>query len=137
MTGANQGDRLRSSRLGRRVGFRLGLAALVVATLSGCTVEFGTVLGLTKDETGRVQAVAAVCSGYIDSVAVTDAELERVLVGRDFDEKVQTAGAVYLTDGPETGELTDGDELSVLIGATSDTRWQATGPDVRSKTWTI
>lgn len=110
---------------------RNGVLCLVaMSTLSGCTVPFGSVLGLTVNDDGEVLAVAAVCSGYLDSVSVTSTDFETIDLTRDFATRVDDVGTVSLTnsDGVQPGVALSPNDVRLLRGDTLDASWQAVGP---------
>lgn len=115
------------------------LAAALVFT-SGCSVESGGSVGLTKDAQGHLLAVVVICRGYIDGLTLyrddtsnSDAhsnDRERWASG----SPIKSGATLDLSD-PEPGwkvvtplsVLNPGQEVRIY-GWTHKSRWSADGP---------
>ncbi len=121
----------------------IGVVALVSTALlltSGCTVEVGGSVGLTKDAQGRLLAVVVVCHGYIDGLTMYRDDTENSDAhsndrGRWMNESPIKRDTTLDLVGPGLGwktvvplaVLTPGQEVRIY-GWTNKSRWSADGP---------
>ena len=115
---------------------RVAVAACLGFTLSGCTVEAGSVVGLSVSADGHLLAVVAVCKGYLDGVSVYSGEGSEVRDDGRWQHTGRFSGNATLDlqvpDGvwtTKTALALDPARRQSIYGWTKDNRWSAVGPD--------